>query len=89
MSLRLNKVSTQDYIMQSLIETGTVVHVFLPFWYYIHLEKGMALHLKKIQFRSPEDALCQIWLKYEIGPMVLEINCKFCKCIYYHLPWKK
>ena len=47
MSLRLNKVSTQDYIMQSLIETGTVVHVFLPFWYYIHLEKGMALHLKK------------------------------------------
>ena len=32
---------------------------------YLPLEKGGALHLKKIEFPSPKDALCQIWLKLD------------------------
>ena len=27
------------------------------------LEKGEAIHLNKIEFPSPKDALCQVWLK--------------------------
>ena len=30
---------------------------------YLPLEKGVALHLNKLEFPSPKDALCQIWLK--------------------------
>ena len=31
--------------------------------YYIPLEKGVALHLNNLDFPSPKDALCQVWLK--------------------------
>ena len=27
------------------------------------LEKGVSLHLNKLEFRSPMNALCQVWLK--------------------------
>ena len=30
---------------------------------YLPLEKGGALHLKKLESPSPKDALCQVWLK--------------------------
>ena len=30
---------------------------------YLPLEKGGALHLTKLKSASPEDALCQVWLK--------------------------
>ena len=39
------------------------VHVFSLFHSYIPLEKGVALHLKKLESPSPKDALCQVWLK--------------------------
>ena len=39
------------------------VNVFLLFRYYLPLEKGGALHLNKGEFLSPNDALCQVWLK--------------------------
>ena len=58
--------------MPSLVEIGPVVleekilnfiHVFLLFLNYLPLEKGVALRLKKLEFHSPKDALCQVWLK--------------------------
>ena len=39
------------------------VNVFSLFRYYLPLEKGGALHLKKHEFASPRDTLCQVWLK--------------------------
>ena len=57
--------------MPSLVEIGPValdtsfnfLNVFLLFRNYLPLEKDRALHLNKLQFSSPKDALCQIWLK--------------------------
>ena len=39
------------------------VNVLLLFRNYLPLEKGRALHLNKLEFPSPKDALCQVWLK--------------------------
>ena len=39
------------------------VNVFSLFCNNLPLEKGGALHLKKLEFPSPNDALCQVWLK--------------------------
>ena len=36
---------------------------FLQFFYYLRLKKGVALCLYKLEFPSPKDALCQVWLK--------------------------
>ena len=32
-------------------------------WNYLPMEKGMVLHLNKLEFPLPKDALCQVWLK--------------------------
>ena len=39
------------------------LHIVLLFRYYLPLEKGVGLHLKKLESSSPKDALCQVWLK--------------------------
>ena len=60
-----------DLRMLSLVEIGPVVlekKIFqissMYFRYFvILLEKGGALHLKKLEFPSPKDAVCQFWLK--------------------------
>ena len=39
------------------------VNVFSLFQNYLHLEKGRAFHLNKLESSSPKDALCQVWLK--------------------------
>ena len=39
------------------------INVFSLFRNYLLLEKGGALHLNKLEFPSPKDALCQVWLK--------------------------
>ena len=39
------------------------VNVFSLFHNYLPLEKSRALHLNKLESPSPEDALCQVWLK--------------------------
>ena len=39
------------------------INVFLLFHYYLPLEKGGALHLKKLESSSSKNALCQVWLK--------------------------
>ena len=39
------------------------INVFLLFLNYFILEKGWALHLNKLEFPSPKDDLCQVWLK--------------------------
>jgi hypothetical protein len=36
---------------------------FLLFCDYLPLEKGVPLHLKKLESPSPKDELCQVWLK--------------------------
>ena len=36
---------------------------FCQFPNYLPLQKGVALHLNKLEFPSPIDALCQVWLK--------------------------
>ena len=38
------------------------VNEFLLF-YYLPLEKGVALHLCKFEFPLPKEALCQVYLK--------------------------
>ena len=35
----------------------------LHFGHYLPLEMGVALCLNKLEFLSPKDALCQVWLK--------------------------
>ena len=37
---------------------------FSLFRNYLPLEKGGALHLKKLESPLPKDALCQVWLKF-------------------------
>ena len=59
--------------MPSLVEIGSVVlekKIFLIlsmyfslFRNYQPLEKGRSLHMNKIEFPSPKDALRQVWLK--------------------------
>ena len=39
------------------------VNVFSIFRNYLPLEKSNALHLNKLEFFSPKDALCLFWLK--------------------------
>ena len=39
------------------------INVFSLFRYYLPLEKGVVLHLSKLEFPSPKDALCLVWLK--------------------------
>ena len=39
------------------------VDVFSRFCNYLPLEKGGVLHFNKLEFPSPKDALCQVWLK--------------------------
>ena len=65
--------------MPSLVEIGPVVldkkiffyfvYVFSLFRNYLPLEKGLALHLNKLESSSPRDALCCL---VEIGPVVPE-----------------
>ena len=38
------------------------INVFSLFRKYLPLEKGGALHLNKLEFISPKDHLCQVWL---------------------------
>ena len=82
--------------MPSLVEIGSVVlekrflnfvNVFSLFRNYLPLEKGRALHLKKLEFPSPKDALWPVWL-------VLETKIFKILSMYFHYfviisPWKR
>ena len=46
------------------------VNIFLLFWNYLPLERSVALRLRKHEFLSPRDVLCQVWLR--IGQAVME-----------------
>jgi hypothetical protein len=37
--------------------------VFLLFCYHLPFERGLPLSLIKLEFPSPKDDLCQVWLK--------------------------
>lgn len=40
---------------------------------YLLIERGMKLHLKKkIDFHSPQDSLCQVWLKMVLWKKILK-----------------
>ena len=74
--------------MLSLIEIGqnvldkNFVNVFLLFRYYLPLEKGLALHLKKKnEFPSLKDALCLVLLILANWSN-LEKILKFRQCIF-------
>ena len=64
---------TQGCFVPSLVKISQVVlekkmffnfvNVFSLFLNYLPLEKGGALHLNKVEYPSPKDAMCQIWLK--------------------------
>ena len=52
---------------------------------YLALEKGMTLHLNKLESSSPRDALCQSFVQslVEINPVVLEKKIvKICQFIF-------
>ena len=40
-----------------------LINIFSLFRHYLPLEKGVVLHLNKLEFPSPKDALCQDSLK--------------------------
>ena len=77
--------------MQSLDEISVVVLKKMIFQYFQNnftfsllspLEKGVALHLNKLESPSPKEALCKNLV--EIGPVVLEKKIfKFHQCIFY------
>ena len=46
-----------------LEKTSNLINVFSLFRNYLPLGKGVVLHLNKLEFPSPNDALCQVWLK--------------------------
>ena len=79
MALHLNKLkspSPKDALCQVWLK---LAQWFLRFWrrflkfvnvfslipYYLPLEKGVVLHLKKFESPSPKEALCQIWLQLD------------------------
>ena len=74
-ALQLNKLespSLKDTLCQIWLKLAQLfwrrrvlnfINVFSLFRYYLPLEKGGALRLKKRESPSPKDALCQIWLK--------------------------
>ena len=74
-SLHLNKLespSPKDALCQICLKLAqrfwrrrffNLVNVFSLFGYYLPLEKGWALHLKKLESPSPKDPLFQVWLK--------------------------
>ena len=39
------------------------VNIFSPFRNQLPLKKGMTLHLDKLEFPPPKNALCQVWSK--------------------------
>ena len=58
--------------MQSLVNIGQVVlgifefpQLFLLFCNYLPLEKGMTLHLKKLESTLARSALCQVRVKLD------------------------
>ena len=64
--------STQGCFMPNLVEIGPVdlkrgflniFNIILLFCVYLPFEKGMALHLNKIESPPVMDVLCQVWLK--------------------------
>ena len=69
---RLESLSPKDAMCQVWLKLAlwfwrrrffNFVNVFLLFHNYVLLEKGRALHLNKLEFPSPKDAMCQVWLK--------------------------
>ena len=62
---------THGYFLASLDEIGALwfrrkllnfVDVFLLFSYCLPSKKGVALHLNKLEFSSPKNDLCQVWM---------------------------
>ena len=47
------------------------VNLFLLFYNYLHLDKGKALHLKKVEFTTPKYALSQVCM-VKIDPAFLK-----------------
>ena len=74
-ALYLNKIespSSKDALCQVWLKLArwfwrrrflNFINVFSLFRNYLPLEKGGALHLNKLEFPSPKDALGQVWLK--------------------------
>ena len=66
---------TQGWFASNLVEIGpavmkknifnNVVNVFLLFGIYLPFEMGGPLYLNKHESTTPNDALCQVWLKLD------------------------
>ena len=56
----------------NFINTG----IFSLLWNNHHFEKGVALHLKKIESPLPKDAFCQVWWNWPSGSREEEENVK-------------
>ena len=85
--------------MPSLVKIGQVflekkifkfINAFSLFHNYFPLEKGVAFHLNKLEFPSPNNALCQVWLK-NVAHFSREEDLKFCQfsLICNYLPFEK
>ena len=63
---------TKGYCVPSLVEIAPIVlekkllnfvNVFSLFPKYLPVEKDWVFHFSKVEFPSPKDAVCQVWLK--------------------------
>ena len=70
------------------------VNVFSLFRNYLPLEKGVAIHLYKLEFPSTKDVLCQVWLKlaqwFWRTTLPWKKACPFiCKTLIFAVRWER
>ena len=89
---RMLCVKFSEFGLVVLEEILNFANEFPLFRYCLFLEKGGVLHLKKehLEFTSPKDALCQVWLK--LAQWFWRRSFKFWFFFRYFViisPWKK
>ena len=63
---QLGSSSLKDPLCQVVFfSSSQVPNVFLLFHNYLPFEKGVALHLNRLESPSKNHALCQVWLKFD------------------------
>ena len=59
----LSLVEISPMVLKKMIVKFNFVNVFLQFCYYLPLKEEVALHLNKLEFPLPKEALCEVSLK--------------------------
>ena len=70
-------VEISPVVLEKLFEN--FINVFLIFINYLPFEKSGALYVNKLASPSPQDALCQVWLKWSTSQVILKKRMKISK----------